>query len=822
MKRILLLATMLAALVGSGAAEKMTLAGYMGWYVPTQSGRGSVTPFDFSILPLELEGKANLSDEELSIQVHRKELTLLQKHGWNTVGADGLFYNHAALGKSADAHNIGRQLQLMDFMERAAKEIPDCKIQMVPFIEFLAAYRQLGHERSVEFFNANLDLMMSRFGNSPFWRKIDGRPVIYTYVTNYFPVDFWKKVIEHGKEKGHNPFWIMDLDGLAPALTGDFDLEKARPYLELFDGVYNFGCSGLEESATFPGKMRKLGKGLKAEQYLGATLWPGYLSDRPYNRNFISPEGTSFLRNVWEAGKSANPDFLHWVCNDYKEATTLLPSFSTLTSRLEIAERFLAEYDGHAIADAPPGIPQSVLSYRKALYPGEDLTLEFLPLPAPGTVSKGKLTLRLLDERGKELAAHTSPELDFTQMKPYHWKNAVRADRKRSRVIRVEAAVETPDGRKFSCRNLPDVAVVNMRQAADQLFYSVPLHRLSDRKITLTVNTRSENAAWHDGFRRVSWKADPEPEGTLYAVARSGHALKRMAAPATGGVLDVTPGQSNRPFRLFRQPEQRAVIDWQPTDGPNGEEYYQALAQFPDGTYAYSPTIWCRPYFQPDELWAQWIFAPGEQNAPVRIADRSGNGYDVVLDKAFSRWPFESLRQPETRALVFKGDLVLAPPPEAVPYGPMTLEVLFSADAPGKEKQYLAFQRGAQATLLIDEEGCLVAERLPEHRKHPDPHVRVRSKQTLKPGAIHHAAVTYDSRELRLYLDGELQDSAPCDGTRSSEGFFIGGLPEQRDALTGSDSGRFRGKLLRLSILGRPLSAKEVAELYRRGTQLGF
>lgn len=88
----------------------------MGWYVPTQSGRGSVTPFDFSILPLELEGKTNLSDEELSIQVHRKELEILQKYGWNTVGADGLFYNHAALGKSADAHNIGRQLQLMDFM----------------------------------------------------------------------------------------------------------------------------------------------------------------------------------------------------------------------------------------------------------------------------------------------------------------------------------------------------------------------------------------------------------------------------------------------------------------------------------------------------------------------------------------------------------------------------------------------------------------------------------------------------------------------------------------------------------------------------------
>lgn len=53
----------------------------------------------------------------------------------------------------------------------------------------------------------------------------------------------------------------MELGGLRPALTGDFDLEKYRPYLELFDGVFNFGCSGLEEAATFPDKMQRLGAG---------------------------------------------------------------------------------------------------------------------------------------------------------------------------------------------------------------------------------------------------------------------------------------------------------------------------------------------------------------------------------------------------------------------------------------------------------------------------------------------------------------------------------------------------------------------------------
>ena len=58
-------------------------------------------------------------------------------------------------------------------------------------------------------------------------------------------------------------------------------------------------------------------KGLKAAGYVGATLWPGYLSDRPYNRNFIDHDGTAFLRNVWSRTREASPAFLHWVANDH-------------------------------------------------------------------------------------------------------------------------------------------------------------------------------------------------------------------------------------------------------------------------------------------------------------------------------------------------------------------------------------------------------------------------------------------------------------------------------------------------------------------------
>lgn len=151
----------------------------------------------------------------------------------------------------------------------------------------------------------------------------------------------------------------------------------------------------------------------------------------------------------------------------------------------------------------------------------------------------------------------------------------------------------------------------------------------------------------------------------------------------------------------------------------------------------------------------------------------------------------------------FNGDLILRPPAEAVPYGPLTLEALFRCDSPPDgNRQYIAFQHGAQANLLVNGDGTVSAQRMRKHRRWPDSNVTVTSKTRLTPGRFHHAAVTYDGRELRLYLDGRLEAAAPCDGTRSNEGFFIGGVPERLRDFAGA------GK--------RPLPRDAAAALHRR------
>ncbi len=239
---------MISALLS--AEEKMTCASYMGWYTPYNTGRGAVNPTDFSLIPLSLAPGEKGGSREFEISMHREELNLLAASGWNTIGVDGLFYDHAALSNPEKKHSIKRQLELMEYFSEAAKGLPHASIKMVPFIEFLAAYKQMGHDASVKYYIENTELMLNRFGSSDFWRRQDGRPIILVYAVNAFPAEFWKTVVSGIKERGHNPFWIMAADDLNIALYGVCDEAKYKDYLDVFDGVYSFGCSAPPLSAT--------------------------------------------------------------------------------------------------------------------------------------------------------------------------------------------------------------------------------------------------------------------------------------------------------------------------------------------------------------------------------------------------------------------------------------------------------------------------------------------------------------------------------------------------------------------------------------------
>src|SRR5690606_26597839 len=202
--------------------------------------------------------------------------------------------------------------------------------------------------------------------------------------------------------------------------------------------------------------------------------------------------------------------FIHFTTwNDFHEATTLDPSYSTLTSRLEISQVYLDRYFDRPSTVEPVDRPRAVLSYRKAIYPGEPLSFELLPLPSPGMPERGRWTIEIVDDHGRLVAQETSGFVSMDAMTPWVWEPEVAVDRGRTRALRIRASVELADGRMADYRHLPDVAIVPPVSVVDSLFYHVPLHRLSqaeDPPLRLLVNGQGPGVepARHEGVRQVS------------------------------------------------------------------------------------------------------------------------------------------------------------------------------------------------------------------------------------------------------------------------------------------------------------------------------
>lgn len=134
----------------------------------------------------------------------------------------------------------------------------------------------------------------------------------------------------------------------------------------------------------------------------------------------------------------------------------------------------------------------------------------------------------------------------------------------------------------------------------------------------LSVNGRNVNArlARRPATSELDRKRSGPGDGPVRGRG-NGHPLRRMTLPGEGGGDDVLPGQNSVDMKLFKQKPDYGYLDWKLPDSVGRVIYYQVLAQFPDGSYAYSPTIWSRPFFGRDELCAQWIFAPSGTERPV-------------------------------------------------------------------------------------------------------------------------------------------------------------------------------------------------------------
>ncbi|WP_189515569.1 LamG-like jellyroll fold domain-containing protein [Cerasicoccus arenae] len=783
---------------------------YLPWFPADYTALGYQRQYDFPVIPL----LPNPDYDNVTAQYE-----IMHASGIDVVSADIVFFNTDRVRAGAVIFK-----RLLDSIPGDGSDT----VKIVPMLEL----------KDIDAAIDGTIYLLDRFGDDPRWFKIDGRPFILTYHNGAhmdMTPELWTKLTSKVRASGFDPVWIYNFGGIKVALSGTVDLDEAREIAKVSDGVFHFSGSSLTDAGRFPGYARQhLGDDFP-DLIVGGSIHQGYYSNRTYNRNVISNRHTAELREMWNFVKAGNPDFVHLTTwNDYNEATTFCPSYSDIGARLEIVQRMLSDYFKQPLPKGKSGEPELVLSYRKEMYPGEPLELEVLPLPSELGPKKGRVTVIVKTASGETLMEETSPEIDFTSMEPWYCGVDIPSDFPAPTVLRISATYQGAKSSSIDYANLPDIFIAQTSSYGDQLYYSIPLHRLAKAAdgLSIVVNGVGQGKVTGSGLYSIAY--DVQQESALVAASKRGH-LMRFLAP-----LDVSGAEvSQLNTQVVLEPKTadmpKSSAEWQTRwiTAERGADYFAAVAQFPDGSWAYSPTVIAEPIVSTQNLMAEWVFTgpkpalmgnvKGLDKPQDIIADRSIYGHDLVIPEDMGS-TFIDLPG-NGRALRFDGRTILKSEHDTAANGPVAVEALFRLTETGRY-QVIAMQRGAQATLVVEKDGRLAALRLPENRRHPNPFVKAFSKEPLEAGRFYHAVISYNGRELSLYLDGEFQDSIACIGTRSTEGFALGG-PAGNPLVTKAvdempANGFFTGDMVKFSVYGQAISADEVAILNQNAQLLPF
>ena len=263
--------------------------------------------------------------------------------------------------------------------------------------------------------------------------------------------------------------------------------------------------------------------------------------------------------------------------------------------------------------------PHIIVSYRKAIFAGEPLTIEVLNLPIANAFTTLRGTVVLRDQHDKILARLPfALRADFlaVQTVSYPVSSAIVHD---MLDVQVElAATGTRSFEKTYC-NLPPIPVITDGQLSDPLYFSVPLHRLyTDQQISLCVDGSTSNTSIPlPRILSVQAKGAPNVGGVSYL--RSGAIIND---PTTETAIE--PVVDNWPHDPTRH-----------TCSPY--EYYGALVQYADGSLAYSRGLWIQdPGIE--RTWAdyhfeqerQWSYAR-DDSSKGKLFDRTGHGYHGTM-----------------------------------------------------------------------------------------------------------------------------------------------------------------------------------------------
>ncbi len=639
-----------------------------------------------------------------------------------------------------------------------------------PFKIALCVDGNLDHDSLFE----ELKTFITTYKDHPNACLIDNKLVIFVY-TLAIPHETWKSVLAKLDEINLKPYILAKPIHESRNWTQTQPIEKT---LEIFDGIYDFGCNGftLQEQFIRYENTRTAIKNARPDAILVAGVTPGYIGHNSgFYRPFLNSKTT---RDNWNAAIKTNAE---WVCittwNDYGEHTQFEPSSVNRTALLKINQAYADIWRETA---TPPRPPQPIFTYRDELLLGTDFTIDAV-IPS-FTTQPATLTLILKDLDGKTIKEFPPLELDGKETFAHTWRiNAIDTFNWLDAFTVHATLTDHLNPQKPINRQLPPVVIryaklENLRPvrvAWDEISYVTPQLKLATKEGALVALVTMET--WcHAGTVEILRNGFPVATRDFQLLKAPRHTLEIPLPTQRHAQIDFyvarTTGTANK--NAWSNP----VLNYEDQDPET----------IPQPVIVHTGDL--------DEIWPIWSTPQTRSNeVDVNVLNLNKNqiltlSYDFAKHPKNQRFFLSSTHQTpikigatpqkwwlndpknnpkqitqtlpdgtETNVLEFDGiDDILALPTRAMPYGPYVIECVLKPQRTDAKQVIFADLNGT-AEIALDPQLNLTFTRLKD--------TPVATPTPLVPDTWYHIAAIYDSKQMAIAINGAIVASAPVSPT---------------------------------------------------------
>ncbi|MBO7742073.1 MAG: hypothetical protein J6S21_05915 [Victivallales bacterium] len=625
-----------------------------------------------------------------------------------------------------------------------------------------------------------LETFIRKFGDHPNACRIDGKMVIFVY-TLAVPLEDWKAVLAELDKRGAKAFYLAK--PMHESRLWDTD-EPIRKYLEVFDGIYDFGCNGFfyNEQKLRHANVYKAIKAKRPDALFCAGITPGYLGHTSgFYRPFMN-SGT--LRDNWNTAIESDAQ---WVCittwNDYIEHTHFEPSSMNRTALARLNREYMWQWRG---VDAPARQPLPVITYHEEVVMGADFTVD--AVCGPYTTKPMTLRGRLLDLSGKVIKELKPFTPDAAKIDVAQWRVTGEELAGLRDGFRMQWAL-TAEGATDYWMEFQPVAIRYghmgtlrpMRVAWDEVTATKPVLSLQrrDGKLFADVTVHAWQYAgtievfrngWPVAHKEVSFQKAPVHKFSLpieakpafgedfYFVRISGVSDKvSYSAPVILREL-AEKGPVSQPVIFTGSDLDENWPIWSRRISRNKAGYVKWLemdrSKLMDVAYDFSKVTAAAGYI--DAL--GWSF-------PCNLGARHWNWFSSDENTRPKSVETAGPDGKPTRAMRFDGKTdTIAMPSRTMPYGAYTLEMVIKPEGSFQDT-FLFCDQNEGAILTINTQGKVRLGRLKNKA--------AVSSTALADGKWYHIAAVYDGASLNLYINGRKEASVPA----AAETIDINSLP---------------------------------------------